>query len=388
MVASDIRCSYAFDEDDVLTYVSFTKPSEFDFDFRLYHWGTLHFSFLLPWLEAAEKLGYIGGAWRTAYYNMLPGSFERVYVAGRVLSMLIALLAIVLVFLLGKEFQDGQTGLWAAALVAASPAHLLASVQIRVDSTMLALVTLTAWLGLRALRYPRPALFFCLGLTAALSVTAKYPAALVVAPVVAAGLWRHRFHLSYTGAAAMGLLAGLVIGQPYVLVRGQAMFHQLYEIFATTQQVPESYRPSMFMLLGLHATHASRFLRGLLLWSLPFSGSTPCCAAACARDWLLMFALWRRRAERCSSGVASAAISIAGAPFSGDRGRNGVGTPQTSVALERRLACVTISVGRELRAASLHALTAPGQPGIAVDSRSSTGRHAHIAHGTRTAPSR
>ena len=46
VVASDIRCSYAFEEDDLLTAVSHSKPAAGDFDPRDYRSGTLHLHLL------------------------------------------------------------------------------------------------------------------------------------------------------------------------------------------------------------------------------------------------------------------------------------------------------------------------------------------------------
>ena len=154
VAASDLRCSYAFDEDDVLTHVAFTKPEKLDLDPRLYVWGTLHLHLLLAWMEAAEYSGFTGESWRQAYFRMTPGAFERVYIAGRVLTLVISLASIWLVYLLGRTFENGAAGLWAAALTSVSPAHLLGSVQIRVDMTMICLLAVATWLGLRAFATP------------------------------------------------------------------------------------------------------------------------------------------------------------------------------------------------------------------------------------------
>ena len=152
MAASDIRSSYAFDEDDILTGVSFARTAQFDFDPRRYHWGMLHFHVLQILLDGAEAVGYFEQPWRESYYNLIPGEFERVYALARGLSVLFGLLGVLSVYLLTRDFCNRTAALWAAAITGASAAHLLGSAQIRVDLTMVGLVTLAAWLGLRALR--------------------------------------------------------------------------------------------------------------------------------------------------------------------------------------------------------------------------------------------
>jgi hypothetical protein len=265
VVASDIRSSYAFDEDDLLSYVSFSKP--WAFDFRLYHWGTLHFNLLLPWMEAAEKSGYIGAPWRAAYYNMVPGAFERVYVAARWLSLAGGLALLWAVYLLGCALRDRTTGVFAAALVAVSPAHLLASVQARVDLTMAALATLAVWLALGVRRDPRPWVSAAFGLVCGLAVTAKYPAAFIVLPVALVVL-RRRAWIPAIG----GFSAGVLIGQPYLLVRAPEMWNQIAEVMRVNTQVPQQFRIPLAEVLGTQVLNAARFLLGPVALGLALVG--------------------------------------------------------------------------------------------------------------------
>ena len=216
VVASDIRSSYSFDEDDVLTGASFTKPWKFDFDVRDYHWGTFHLELTALWLDMVEATGAFRGPWRQAYYQMVPGSFERVYAAGRALSILLGLISIILVYLLGREIQSAAAGLWAAAVVAASPVHLLGSTQVRVDLTMMALLMLTAWLGARAQKQWQPRLLIALGLVGGLAITAKYPAVFAALPMLGAVIAASRFPLRASTFIGLGAVGGCLLGQPYL----------------------------------------------------------------------------------------------------------------------------------------------------------------------------
>jgi hypothetical protein len=289
VIASDFRCSYAFDEDDVLTAASFSKPAALDFDPRLYHWGTLHLHLMQFWMEAAERSGFIGRAWRDAYYHMAPGAYERVYAAGRLLSIVIALLSIAAVFALGREAGGEAAGLWAAALMAVSPAHLLASVQIRVDLTMIALVTAAIWMALRSLPW--------MGFLAGLAVSAKSIALCMVAPVAAVALWRRRASPgTWVRIAGLGLL-GFVAGQPYVLIRSREMFGQGYEILRANLSPPADFEIGVVELLATHAVNAVRFALGV-----------PAFLLAAAGVWLML----RRRSTADAVLLAALAGGIAG----------------------------------------------------------------------------
>ncbi len=262
VLSSDLRCSYAFDEDDILTPISFGNPAQLDFDPRNYVWGTLHFHILLAGLEAAEQLGLTGGPWRQAYYNLTPGAFDRVYVAGRSISLLFGLLSIWLVYRLGCAIGCPQAGLWGAAVMAFSPAHLLASVQIRADLTMVCLLLLAALVGLRVIRQPRYATLLLLGLVSGMACTAKYSAVLPAAGIVLAALAAAGFHPRNLLLVAAGAVAGGVLGEPYALVRWHEVTDQLAKVFLANSQIPAALRPSIVVLLLTQFSYAARFAAG------------------------------------------------------------------------------------------------------------------------------
>lgn len=288
VAASDLRCSYAFDEDDLLTYVSFSKPSALDFDPRLYVWGTLHFHLLQAYMEIADTLGVTAVAWRDAYYRMTPGDFERVYVTARLLSLALGLMSIALTFQLGRELNGTSTGLWAAALMAASPAHLLASVQIRVDLTAVCLLVVTLLIALRAMRAQGGPVFFFLGLAAGLAATAKYSAAAVALPALLVVLGKVRFRPRAVGLVVLGCAAGWVVGEPYSLVRWSTISDQVGKLMHLNLNLPARLRPSLGELLQSHAGYAARFLVGPIAFAAALAGLAGMLRRRADADWLVV----------------------------------------------------------------------------------------------------
>jgi len=283
------------DEDDILTGVSFTDPAKFDFDPRMYHWGTLHLHLTNILLDGAKTIGYFKQPWRGSYYNLLPGEFERVYRLGRWLSVCFGLLSIVAVYLLGYEVDGSRTALWAAAITAASPAHLLASTQIRVDLTMLTFVLLAAWLGLRSFRIHSAGLLFGFGVVCGLAITAKYTAAAIVIPLMVIVLCSRRTP-AHLLAAIAGLAAGVIAGSPYLLTRWPEMWRQFTEAAAFGQPVPPRFALSIPALLVLQAQNVARFAVG------------PVAALLCiAGIWILL----RRR----STAAAVVLVALVGSIF-------------------------------------------------------------------------
>lgn len=262
MAASGIRSSYAFDEDDILTPLSFTNPRKLDLDPRQYQWGTLHLYFVLASLELAERVGYLHHPWRAAFYELVPADFEKVYVAGRLVSVLGALISIAATFFLALPFTGKRTAFWAAFLVAASPAHLLGSAQIRVDLTLTALLVAAAWLAIRAARTGTPAAFFAFGFVAGASVAAKYTAIFMVIPPFLVVLASYRFASRRTCAALLGAIGGFLLGEPSMLMKPSVVTEQVLSVFQRSRAIPDAFRIPAGELLRIDALHAVRFLLG------------------------------------------------------------------------------------------------------------------------------
>ncbi|HVN77716.1 MAG TPA: glycosyltransferase family 39 protein [Terriglobia bacterium] len=289
VIASGIRSSYSFDEDDVLTGASHTRPWKLDFDVREYHWGALHLEMTALWLEMAEVAGVFGGPWRQAYYQMVPGLFERVYATARALSVFLGLVSIVLVYIVGREVESAAAGLWAAAVVAASPVHLLASTQVRMDLTMMAMLILTVWLGVRAQKQWQPWLLIALGIAGGLAITAKYPAAFVVLPLLVIVAADGRFPFRSAALMTLGTIAGCWMGQPYVLTRFSEMVSQIRPYVIA--QTPAPFKLSLMGLLRLTFLNVARFLVGPVALGAALAGICRSAWRHRQGDWLILSGL-------------------------------------------------------------------------------------------------
>ena len=288
--ASGIRSSYAFDEANILTPISLTRPGRLDFDPREYQWGALHLELVLLSLEIAEHAGYVP-QWRRAYYNLVPGDFERVYVAGRMVSVLGALASIALIFFLALEYAGRQAAFWAAALVAASPAHLLASAQIRVDLSMTALLILAAWLAVRTQKQCTPRRFLWLGVAAGASVAAKYTAIFLVIPVLLVTLWTRRFARRQIAAVLLGAISGFLLGEPYFLARPHEITQQVMDVVRRSHSIPAPFRIPVPDLLATQFINGARFLIGAPAAALAIAGIIIMVRRGTAADWMPILVL-------------------------------------------------------------------------------------------------
>jgi hypothetical protein len=261
--ASGIRSSYAFDEDNALDHLAQTDPSRLDVDPRLYHWGTLHLELVLGALEGAQAVGVFARPWRESFRQMIPGEFEKVYVAGRMVSVAADLVTVLLVFLLGAEAAGTRAGLWAAALVAFSAGHLLQASQIRVDVTATTLVTLTALLAARTTQTARPRNWFVLGLAAGLAVSAKYSTVLMVSALVGLVVWKNRQRRRVFTWALAGIPVGFLLGEPFVLTNGVEVARQVGRLLSLSRQTPVELLIPKPLLLAQHFADLARFSLGI-----------------------------------------------------------------------------------------------------------------------------
>jgi Dolichyl-phosphate-mannose-protein mannosyltransferase len=263
VAASGIRSSYAFDESRLLASLARTDPSQLDFDPHFYRWGTLHLELVLGALEGAQAAGMFERPWREAFGRMVPGVFAKVYVTGRLVSVFADLVTVFLVFLLGVEAAGERAGLWAAALVAFSPGHLLQASQIRVDVTATTLVTLTVLLAVRTNRAARPWNWFALGLAAGLAVSAKYSMLLIVGGAATIALWENASQSKAVRWALAGFPVGFLIGEPFVISNGAEVARQVGVLLQVSRQTPVELLIPKPLLLGLHVADLARFSLGV-----------------------------------------------------------------------------------------------------------------------------
>jgi hypothetical protein len=286
---SDLRSSYAFDEDDLLSGAAKADVRRLDFDPHEYHWGTLHIDLVLLALDGAQAVGVFHTPWRTAYYNLADGDFVRVYVVGRLVAVAAALLTVWLLFAIG-----GWAGAFAAMLVAVSPSHVLQSDQVRVDVTMTALVVLTLLLAIRigkAGRDARPIQFMLLGMAAGLSIAAKYSAFSVVAAIALAALCLARVPWRGVVAGAGGTGLGFIAGAPYILIKPWAYYNEAVRSLTLNAQVPADFLIPPAKLLGMHALNLARFSMGPLALLLAVAGIVWMARRRSPFDWIVFAAI-------------------------------------------------------------------------------------------------
>ncbi|MBI1356010.1 MAG: hypothetical protein GC160_16840 [Acidobacteria bacterium] len=246
--ASGFRSSYSLEEDDALFAAARLRAEG--------EWGSLHEGLTLAALEIAHAAGYLDADWRDGFLEMRPGAFQRVYLAGRLLSAILDLGAVFLVFLLGLRLGGVAAGLWAAALAAMAPGLVLQACQIRPDSAAALLAIASCWAALdRRMRR--------LGLLAGLACAVEASLVLQMAGLLAAAA-RGRGRRAAAEMLAAATL-GFVIGTPLLLTDPTSVWREAASAWQPAADGPLLLLRSLgdFARFGLGIPAA-----GLALWRL------------------------------------------------------------------------------------------------------------------------
>lgn len=193
-------------------------------DFRPRHTFYLSVSYLpqTAVLAASQTLYRITRYPPFSIYGKAGGGYSpTAYWLCRMINVVYGVLGLWLLFLVGRRIDSPEVGLLAAALLAAFPRHLLASVEFKPDILVILLVLLTFYWTLGAALRPSLARFLAVGLGVGLAVSTKYTGIAAALPITTAVLvngrrdarqWRWLF------LAGLTSIVTFVILNPYLRV--------------------------------------------------------------------------------------------------------------------------------------------------------------------------
>lgn len=187
------------------------------------------------------------------------------YWAARSMSVLFGVLGIWATFLLGRRLHGPWTGLLAAALVAALPAHVVSSALIKPDVLVALLVTLTFLWSLSAVAKPSPRTFALAGVGIGLAVAAKYTGVGVAIPLVVGALamekpagWSRWRPLWLLLVAALASLATFLILHPHMALVVEYL-PRLWSIMETKGEASGGSHWTVFALEGRYLLRHHRW---------------------------------------------------------------------------------------------------------------------------------
>jgi hypothetical protein len=113
--------SYDGDEQNVLVALSKINPAKLNFNPHFYSYGMPYIYFVGVGLKLADLFNWVALKSNTDYYYLHPGAMGNIFIAGRLVGVLGAVLAVLLMYFLGRKMLGGRAALIAASLLAVTP---------------------------------------------------------------------------------------------------------------------------------------------------------------------------------------------------------------------------------------------------------------------------
>lgn len=128
--------SYKSDELIYIRSISQMKPAQLDFNPHFFYWTSWHFYELAAFLKLADAARWIQAVPDKTFYYRHPKELAKIYLTGRVLSVLFGLGAVVLLFGIGRILYGGRVGLLAAWLFAILPTAVVNAHYLKADASV------------------------------------------------------------------------------------------------------------------------------------------------------------------------------------------------------------------------------------------------------------
>lgn len=208
----------SYHPDESISFYSLEKMHPAKLDFNPgdgFYWGSLHLYTLGAVLLAAKMVGLIRVPSREYLVNHLDQA-DRLYVVGRMVSVVFGVASIVLLYMVGNRLSGWRVGLFAAFLLAINPVHVSNSFFVRPDIEMLFFAIGVLYFSVRMFDEDGWSNYAWAGLWSGLAAATKYNGgAFIVAPILAHFI-KHGFrNFKLLWIIPALALSGFLVGCPY-----------------------------------------------------------------------------------------------------------------------------------------------------------------------------
>ncbi len=263
--------SYHFDEGTYLMGVGKIHPSSLDFNVHDFHWGTVQFYFIWFALKIAQLFGYVDGSWTRLFSHFEMQEATRVFVSGRMVSVIFGTLTIPLVFIIGKELQGVTAGLLASLFIAFLPLHVVNAHYLTADITMCFFLLLTFLVSLLIFRTSYRCLYIIQGLLCGFTIATKYNASFIIIAIIVSHFLQKETSWKIKGSAYLFIPAGFLIGEPYALLSFNEFYLQAKSfLFGGTNS--KGNMGMVFQNLPLHLKYMFFNTMGIFSLLVSFAG--------------------------------------------------------------------------------------------------------------------
>jgi len=172
--------SYHPDESQFIESLSNMNPKKLDFNPHYFYYGTLYFWFLGLALAIAFLFGLVKLIPDLSFFYFHPEELGRFYIAGRMVSVVFAVLTCFLVFLIARKLYGEKKALISSLFLSLTPIFVINAHYVAVDITEVFFITLSFFLSLKILESEKNKWYIFAGIVAGFAGSAKYPGILII----------------------------------------------------------------------------------------------------------------------------------------------------------------------------------------------------------------
>lgn len=172
--SKDYYFSYHSDEVHYIRGLSLMEPRKLNFNPHFFNWGTWHYFELGITIGIASLFDVVKLVKAKEFYYSYPLELAKIYLTGRLLSLLFAIATIYLLYLIGKRFyRNNKIALLAAFFMAINPAHILHSHYLKADTSVTFWVTALLFFSFYLLENGRLRYYVLSGIMGGLAIGAQ-----------------------------------------------------------------------------------------------------------------------------------------------------------------------------------------------------------------------
>ncbi|HHT9125768.1 MAG TPA: ArnT family glycosyltransferase [Candidatus Brocadiia bacterium] len=261
-----LQATYHFDEDKVINAIRNLSPFHWNVhDFRL---GTFHFYLVAAALKIAEWTGYL------SFYHQPSFDATKVFVVGRLVSVILGLLTIPLVYLVGNKAGGVGAGILSVLFFSILPLHVLDSHFIAPDVSMCFFVMLAFYITLFSFERGSKVIYSLQGLFFGLAVATKYSAVPIFVVIVLSHFLQKDISWERKAITYPFILLGFFIGEPYAFVCFSEFHEQLRGMRISHTSGEASLILSMFLNIWFYAKNIALYCMGIPTFVISLFGIT------------------------------------------------------------------------------------------------------------------
>lgn len=168
--------SFHPDEEIILKSISNMKPQNLNFNPHFFEYPSLYIYLIALNLFICSIFGIIHLEKNLLYYFLNPGEMAKLYLVGRITTLLFSLLCIIFLFLATSElFKNKKIGIISSLILTLNPLFVLNSHYLTVDIPMVFFGILTAYFCVKYYKEEKIMWIYFASISAGLSAATKYP---------------------------------------------------------------------------------------------------------------------------------------------------------------------------------------------------------------------